>query len=176
MTGELIVSISGIGERTRADAAAFCAELDARGVPVSLLVAPRLGGGYRLADDPRTAGWLAGRREVGSAIVLHGFDEAATKRRRGEFATLPAHEANLRLLGADRVMEQLGLRTRLFAAPGWEVSEGTLRALPRNGFRLVAGLHEVTDLVSGQVLRARFREWLAKPSLRQKILHEFSGE
>lgn len=155
MIGQLIVSVSGIGERTRADAETFCARLDARAVPVSLLVAPRLGAGYRLDRDPGTADWLRKRRADGAAIVLHGFDEAATKRRRGEFATLPAHEANLRLLGADRVLEHLGLRTRLFAAPGWTVSPGTILALPRNGFRLLAGLHAVTDLVLDRTVRAR---------------------
>lgn len=133
----------------------FCAQLDARGVPVSLLVAPRIRGGYRLDDDAATVAWLAGRRDRGDAIVLHGFDEAATKRRRGEFAVLPAHEANLRLMGADRVMEHLGLRTRLFAAPGWTVSPGTVAALPRNGFRLLAGLTEITDLTRGSAVRSR---------------------
>jgi predicted deacetylase len=155
MTGQLIVSISGIGKRTCADAEAFCAQLDARVVPVSLLVAPRLGADYRLDRDPRTVDWLVHRRADGAAIVLHGFDEAATKKRRGEFATLPAHEANLRLLGADRVLEHLGLRTRLFAAPGWTVSPGTVRVLPGNGFRLLAGLHTVTDLVTDRTVRAR---------------------
>jgi predicted deacetylase len=87
--------------------------------------------------------------------VLHGFDEAATKKRRGEFATLPAHEANLRLMAADRVLEHLGLRTRLFAAPGWTVSQGTVTALPRNGFRLLAGLSGITDLVRQTSVRAR---------------------
>ncbi|MEB3030234.1 DUF2334 domain-containing protein [[Mycobacterium] nativiensis] len=155
MTGQLIVSVSGIAARSCADAEAFCTHLDARGVPVSLLVAPRLGGDYRLDRDPDTADWLRQRRADGAAIVLHGFDEAATKKRRGEFATLPAHEANLRLLGADRVLEHLGLRTRLFAAPGWTVSAGTVTALPRNGFRLLAGLHGVTDLVLERTVRAR---------------------
>ncbi|MGV0626508.1 DUF2334 domain-containing protein [Mycolicibacter minnesotensis] len=155
MTGQLIVSVSGIGARSHADAEAFCAQLDARGVPVSLLVAPRLGADYRLDRDPQTVDWMIRRRAAGAAIVLHGFDEAATKKRRGEFATLPAHEANLRLLGADRVLEHLGLRTRLFAAPGWTVSPGTVKALPRNGFRLLAGLHDVTDLTSGHTVRAR---------------------
>jgi predicted deacetylase len=87
--------------------------------------------------------------------VLHGFDEAATKKRRGEFATLPAHEANLRMMAADRVLEHLGLRTRLFAAPGWTVSQGTVTALPRNGFRLLAGLSGITDLVRQTTVRAR---------------------
>lgn len=151
----MIVSVSGIEARSCADAEWFCAQLDVRGVPVSLLVAPRLGADYRLDRDAHTADWLRQRRADGAAIVLHGFDEAATKKRRGEFATLAAHEANLRLLGADRVLEQLELRTRLFAAPGWTVSEGTVTALPRNGFRLLIGLHGVTDLVSGRTERAR---------------------
>lgn len=155
MSGKLIVSVSGICERTLADVAAFCAEMDARAVPVSLLVAPRLKGGYRLDRDPRTVEWLAGRRTASDAIVLNGYDEAATKKRRGEFAALPAHEANLRLMAADRVLEHVGLRTRLFAAPRWTASPGTVKALPRNGFRLLADLHGITDLVRDTTVRAR---------------------
>ncbi|MBV9353167.1 MAG: DUF2334 domain-containing protein [Mycobacterium sp.] len=155
MSGKLIVSVSGIGERTLADVDAFCAQMDARSVPVSLLVAPRLKGGYRLDRDPATVEWLARRRAGGDAVLLHGYDEAATKKRRGEFASLPAHEANLRLMAADRVLEHLGLRTRLFAAPGWTVSSGTVKALPSNGFRLLTALHGMTDLVRHTTVRAR---------------------
>jgi uncharacterized protein len=122
---------------------------------VSLLVAPRLKNGYRLDQDPVTVEWLAGRRAAGDAILLNGYDDAATKKRRGEFATLPAHEANLRLMAADRVLEHLGLRTRLFAAPRWTASPGTVTVLPRNGFRLLADLHEITDLVRQTTVRAR---------------------
>jgi predicted deacetylase len=153
--GELIVSISGIKDRTLAEVEGFREELASRGVPASYLVAPRLKGGYRLDRDPGTVEWLARRRVAGDAVGMHGYDEAATKKLRGEFATLPAHEANLRLMGADRILEHLGLRTRLFAAPGWTVSQGTVIALPRNGFRLVAGLSGVTDLVRGTTSRAR---------------------
>jgi predicted deacetylase len=155
VAGKLIVSVSGIGEHTLADVQAFCAEMDVRSVPMSLLVAPRLKGDYRLDHDPRTVEWLTARRAGGDAIVLHGYDEAATKKRRGEFATLPAHEANLRLMAADRVLEYLGLRTRLFAAPGWAVSPGVVTVLPRNGFRLLADLHGITDLVRQTTVRAR---------------------
>ncbi|KUI32915.1 deacetylase [Mycobacterium sp. IS-1742] len=155
MAGQLILSISHVSARTLADVAGFRAELDARGVPASFLVAPRLKGGYRLDRDASTVEWLRDRRAAGDAIVLHGFDEAATKKRRSEFASLAAHEANLRLMGADRVLEHLGLRTRLFAAPGWTVSQGTAIALPRNGFRVLAGLSGVTDLVRGTTVRAR---------------------
>jgi predicted deacetylase len=155
VAGQLIVSVSGIRDRTLDDVADLCAQLDARDVPVSLLVAPRLKGGYRLDTDRVSVDWLTVRRARGDAVVLHGFDEAATKKRRGEFATLPAHEANLRLMGADRVLEHVGLRTRLFAAPRWTVSQGTVRALPRNGFRLLAGVGGITDLVRDTTLRAR---------------------
>ncbi|KUH71479.1 deacetylase [Mycolicibacterium novocastrense] len=155
MAGQLIVSVSGITGRTMPDVADFCSHLDARGVPVSFLVAPRIRGGRRLEEDAATVEWLAARNHAGDTIVLHGFDEAATTKRRGEFATLPAHEAGLRLLAADRVMEHLGLRTRLFAAPGWTVSNGTAVMLPRKGFRLLAGLTDITDLVRGAAVRSR---------------------
>ena len=151
----MIVSVSGICERTLDDVAEFCDKMEARAVPVSLLVAPRLKGGYRLDRDPSTVEWLAGRRSAGDAILLNGYDDAATKQRRGEFATLPAHEANLRLMAADRVLEHLGLRTRLFAPPRWTVSPGTITALPHNGFRLLADLHGITDLVRKTTVRAR---------------------
>lgn len=152
---ELIVSVSGINNRTLAYVDEFRRELDSRGVPLSLFVAPRLKHHYRLDKDPDTASWLTRQREAGDAIVLHGFDEAATKRRRGEFATMAAHEANLRLIAADRVLEQTGLRTRLFAAPRWKCSTGTLKALPRNGFRMLIGMNGVTDLASGSVTESR---------------------
>jgi predicted deacetylase len=155
VSGKLIVSVSGIRERTLDDVAEFCEKMDARSVPVSLLVAPRLKGGYRLDQDPVTVEWLGARRAGGDAILLNGYDDAATKKRRGEFATLPAHEANLRLMAADRVLEHLGLRTRLFAAPRWIASPGTVTALPRNGFRLLADLHEISDLVRQTTVRAR---------------------
>jgi predicted deacetylase len=155
VSGKLIVSVSGIRERTVDDVAEFCEKMDARSVPVSLLVAPRLKGGYRLDHDPVTVEWMSGRRAAGDAILLNGYDDAATKKRRGEFATLPAHEANLRLTAADRVLEHLGLRTRLFAAPRWTASPGTINSLPRNGFRLLADLHEITDLVRQTTVRAR---------------------
>ncbi len=155
VAGKLIVSVSGIGERTLADVESFCAQMDERSVPLSLLVAPRLKGGYRLDRDPHTVDWLAGRRNGGDALVLHGYDEAATKKRRGEFARLHAHEANLRVMAADRVLEHLGLRTRLFAAPGWVVSPGVVKALPGNGFRLLADYHGISDLVRKTTVRTR---------------------
>jgi predicted deacetylase len=146
MNAELLVSVSGVRDLTRDAAIGFAEEMDQRGVRLSLLVAPRLKAKYRLADDPTTQTWLRGRRNRGDAIVLHGYDQAATKRRRAEFATLPRHEALLRLTAADRAMEQVGLRTRLFAAPRWDASSGAMAALPELGFRLSVGLTGIHDL------------------------------
>jgi len=149
MPGELIVSVSGISNRTVRVLDDFRKRLEGRGIPLSLLVAPRRKNGYRLESDPATLERLRHWRSLGDAVVLHGFDAAATKRRRSEFAALETHEANLRLIAADRALERIELRTRLFAAPGWIVSPGTSKALPRNGFRLLIGRHESTDLLSG---------------------------
>lgn len=149
VAGELIVSVSGISDRRLDELEEFRGQLDARGVPLSLFVAPRLKHHWKLEKDRETVDWLTRQRDAGGAIVLHGFDEAATKRRRNEFATMRAHEANLRLIAADRILEHTGLRTRLFAAPRWKFSAGTAKALPRNGFRVLIGMTGVTDLVSG---------------------------
>lgn len=155
MNAELLVSVSGVRDVTRDAAIGFAAEMDQRGVRLSLLVAPRLKGKYRLADDPTTQIWLRSRRGRGDAIVLHGYDQAATERRRAEFATLPRHEALLRLTAADRAMEQAGLRTRLFAAPRWDASSGAMAALPELGFRLSLGLTGIHDLERNSVQKAR---------------------
>lgn len=155
MTAELIVSVSGIGRHTLGDLEGFQRELGDRSVPLSLFVAPRRKNNYRLDRDDVTAEWLRSRRRHGDAVVLHGFDEAATKRLRSEFATLAAHEANLRLMAADRMLEQTGLRTRLFAAPGWTTSDGTVTALPNNGFRQLIGPYGITDLIGGTTVRSR---------------------
>ncbi|MCQ4117866.1 DUF2334 domain-containing protein [Rhodococcus tibetensis] len=155
MTGQLLVSVSGLRQETRDFAAAFAEEMDARGVPLSLLVAPRLKDKYRLVNDSATQDWLRMRRSQGDAVVLHGYDQAATKRRRAEFAALPEHEARLRLIAADRVMEQTGLRTRVFAPPRWLASQGAVAALPSAGFRLLANMTAIHDLERGSAVRSR---------------------
>lgn len=149
------MSISGIRTETLPAVSAFTERLAAQDVPVSLLVAPRLAGGYRLADDAATCDWLRGRRSGDDAIVLHGYDQAPVRRRRAEFAVLGAHEADLRLLAADRVLERMGLRTRIFAAPRWNSSPGARQALPGRGFRTDLGLSSMDNLVTGHRIRAR---------------------
>jgi hypothetical protein len=166
MTATLLVSVSGLDSTTLDDCARFADELDTRRVPASWLLRPRPGTGRRHADAPEI-GWLRSRLKgpgsIGTglsarllssdALVMHGYDHASTANgtswpalpsqlpwvgRRGEFASLPGHEAGLRLLAAVRAFDELGLRSDVFAPPRWLVSDGTLGALRRRGFRVCA--------------------------------------
>jgi uncharacterized protein len=158
MRARLLVSVSGICDETLDDCARFCAELAARGVPPSLLVAPRPPGGSGLRCS---SGWVAGQRDAGAAVLLHGYDHSAPPGaswiggRRAEFAALPAHEAGLRLTAAVATLERHGLRTDLFAPPRWLASPGTLVALRRRGFVLCATAGAVRDLRAGVAHRGR---------------------
>jgi predicted deacetylase len=155
VAGQLIVSVSGIRDDTLSRVRVFTADAAKRDVPLSFLVAPRLKGGYRLADDGNTCAWLRERRAGNDAIVLHGYNQVPSRRRRAEFAELGAHEADLRLLAADRVLEQIGLRTRIFAAPRWNASPGARSALAGRGFRSNLGFTTIENVVTGTSTRAR---------------------
>lgn len=98
---------------------------------------------------------------------MHGYDHTANPigawgsysvtslRRRAEFATLPAHEAGLRLYAANILLERLDLRTDAFVPPRWLASPGTLRALEHHGYRVCADATVVHELHSNQVYRGR---------------------
>ncbi|HEY2204368.1 MAG TPA: DUF2334 domain-containing protein, partial [Pseudonocardia sp.] len=166
----LIISLSGVSEQNLASCAEFATDLDARRVPVSWLLPPRPAHGRHRPDGPIVV-WLRSRVAAGDALVLHGYDHttdpigrwstghARVIGRRAEFATLPRHEAALRLIAATRAVTDLGLPTDVFAPPRWLASEGTLQALRGRGFRVCAdstgvrllGRHAQQD----QVLRGR---------------------
>lgn len=130
------------------------ASLDGQNIPVSLLVAPHIDGNWHLAKDRRTLEWLLGEQDTGRVILLNGFDQAV-QGRRAEFASLSSHEARLRLKGATRQMAKLGFEPEIFAPPRWQLSEGTLKALPGFGFKLAASNMGLHDLVRGDFHQAR---------------------
>ncbi len=111
--------------------------------------------------------WLRLRRDQGDAVLVHGYDHTAdplgawgsysvtSLRRRAEFATLPAHEAGLRLHAANILLERLDLRTDAFIPPRWLASPGTRRALEHHGYRVCADATAVHELRSKQVYPGR---------------------
>jgi predicted deacetylase len=158
VTARLLVSLSGINTWTLDRGADLCEELATRGVPLTLLLAPRVGG----ADQPRPVRtWVREQSAAGAALLQHGCDQATEQRslvvrRRAEFATLPAHEAGLRLTAAGAAMERAGLvAPQGFVPPRWLASPGTVTASRRKGFRLCADLLGVRDLSTGSVHRGR---------------------
>ena len=128
--------------------------LDAEGIPVSLLVAPHIDGNWHLAKDAKTRDWLESQQSAGRALILNGFDQAV-QGRRSEFATLEAHEARLRVAGATRQMRKIGFETDMFAPPRWRMSPGTLEVLPEFGFALAASTRGLHNLVDGTFVQCR---------------------
>jgi predicted deacetylase len=152
-----MVSLSGINAWTLDRSADLSAELTSRGVPLSMLFSPRIAG----VDQPNVVlTWVREQHAAGNALLQHGYDHvtdhpARTIRRRAEFASLPAHEAKLRLTASAATMERLNLVTDAFVPPRWVASPGTLLALRHKGFTMCADLMGIRDLRTGTVHRGR---------------------
>lgn len=149
----LLVSVSGLAPGAPLAAAVrLCDALDARRVPLTLLVGPR--------PHPEVAAFAAARRRAGDAVLMRGTRETHDGGR--PYRRLPVLEARLRLAGATRSAEALGLGVDGFAAPGWSVSAGTRRALAEASLDLLlddTGIHRLgpdgvpTAGVTGPVVR-----------------------
>lgn len=159
VTAQLLVSLSGITAWTLDRSAELSDELASRGVPFSMLFAPKIAG----SDQPGTVlTWVRRQQAAGNALLQHGYDHAAdtrtrTIRRRAEFASLPAHEARLRLTASATTMERLDLTTDAFVPPRWVASPGTVLALRNKGFAMCADVMGIRDLRTGIVHRGRIQ-------------------
>jgi uncharacterized protein len=159
VSGQLMVSLSGINAWSLDRSTDLSEELASRGVPFSMLFAPKLGG----TDQPEPVlNWVREQQTAGNALLQHGYDHPTdnrtrTVRRRAEFASLPAHEAKLRLTAAGTTMERLNLTTDAFAPPRWIASPGTIIALRHKGYTLCADLLGIRDLRANTVHRGRIQ-------------------
>jgi uncharacterized protein len=159
VSARMMVSLSGINPWTLDHAADLSKELATRNVPFSMLFAPRLAG----ADQPGVVvNWVRDQQAAGNALLQHGYDQPVdtrtrTVRRRAEFASLPAHEAKLRLTASATAMERMNLNTDAFAPPRWVASPGTLLALRHKGFKLCADVMTFRDLRTEAVHRGRIQ-------------------
>ena len=154
MSGRLLVSVSSIFDQTRKAADVLVTDLKSEGIEVSLLVAPRIDGDWKLSKDKQTRTWLEKQRGQGRELILNGFDQPV-QGRRSEFASLEQHEARLRLTGAFRQMEQIGFTFDVFAPPRWRMSEGTSEVLPEFDFKVAASGKGLHDLRTGEFLQCR---------------------
>ncbi len=172
MNTRLVVSLSGLDtsgldpsgpERELRLCEWFTAELDRRGVPLSLLLRPT-----SVRPNPSAVvGWARERLSGGDALALHGFEggpgyaanrlaaRAVSTIRRSEPSTLPAHEAGLRLIAVLAAFERFGMRPDTFASPYRPVPAGTVSALSRAGFTVCADVNGVRELAGGRVYRGR---------------------
>jgi predicted deacetylase len=169
MTGaaSLVVSVHDVSPATADQTARWCADADALGVPVSLLVIAGPWRGMLLADAPDYARVLRDRVAGGDEIVLHGWTHSAgpeggrvrravgraVARGAAEFAALDVTQAASRLAAGRHSLRDLGLSAEGFTPPGWLASPGAMNALRLGGFRYVTthwGLHRFHD---GQLRR-----------------------
>ncbi|MFF0490625.1 DUF2334 domain-containing protein [Nocardia sp. NPDC004068] len=164
MSARLVVSIHDVAPASEAETARWCADADAFGIPVSLLVIPGPWRGARLSEAPDYGMFLRERRAHGDEIMLHGWDHRApadgsllrravaalVARGAAEFAALDYAAADARLRPAIAVMDRMGLATTGFTPPGWLASPAALRLLCRAGFSHTTDHFGVLDLRTGR--------------------------
>jgi predicted deacetylase len=73
----LVVSVHDVAPASAAETLRWCADVDALGIPVSLLVIPGPGRGQQLADTPDFARVLRERRDRGDEVMVHGWTHVA---------------------------------------------------------------------------------------------------
>ncbi|MGI5239520.1 DUF2334 domain-containing protein [Dactylosporangium sp. CA-139066] len=163
----MVVSVHDVAPASAEETARWCADADALGIPVSLLVIPGPWRGMALSEDAGYAEVLREREARGDEIVLHGWchqagpEGTAVRRAVGravargaaEFAALDEAQAARRLADARAVFDALGLATTGFTPPGWLASPAALRALKGAGFRYTTDHFGVKDLTSGRSRR-----------------------
>jgi uncharacterized protein len=159
----LVVSVHDVSPATADETRRWCADADALGIPVSLLVIPGPWRGTSLADEPAYADELRARAAHGDELMLHGWAHQAgpegpwprrmwgqvVARGAAEFAALDEIEAADRLLSGREVLRELDLTMHGFTPPGWLASAATNRALTMLGFRYTTSHLGVHDLRTG---------------------------
>ncbi|GAA3239627.1 DUF2334 domain-containing protein [Dactylosporangium siamense] len=163
----LVVSVHDVAPGSATESERWCADADALGIPVSLLVIPGHWRGERLAEHPDFAALLRDRAARGDELVLHGWSHRAgpeggrmrraagyaVARGAAEFAALDERQAAERLGHAGRVLDALGLRMAGFTPPGWLASAAAQRALAAAGYRYTTSHFGVKDLRDGRLHR-----------------------
>lgn len=164
---KLVVSVHDVAPGSAEETARWCADADALGIPLALLVIPGRWRGAALADYPDYAAFLRRRRDRGDEIMLHGWEHRAgpegspvrraigraVARGAAEFAALDQTSAANRIRAGHDVLDRHGLSTRGFTPPGWLASPAAERALIDAGFTHTTTHFGVKDLRTGHLHR-----------------------
>lgn len=163
-----VVSVHDVASATAAETADWIGDLDALGVPATLLLIP---GPYRgrsaLPDDRALVAYLHSVAGRGHELSLHGFRhtgvpggpawrrlvDGVLARGAGEFWTLSERQAWARLRAGLGLLADADIGVTGFTPPAWLASPGARRALAGLGFRYWTSHLAVHDLARGQVRR-----------------------
>ena len=160
----LLVSLHDIAPASAAATERWLADLDARGVPATLLVIPGPWRGSRLSQSPDLVATLHDAASRGHELALHGWAHRAgptgpplrraaarlIARGAAEFAALDVREATARLSAGLAELAALGIEPAGFHPPGWLASPGAYQALRRVGLRYSTSHLHVRDLITEQ--------------------------
>jgi uncharacterized protein len=152
-----------------------------RGIVPALLVVPNWHGQWPLEAHPGFTTWLRDRIQEGAELVLHGdrHDETGLPRGladrwrawgrtdcEGEFLTLDAAAARLRVGRALARMAALGLKPTGFVPPAWLAREATYQAAAAAGFRFSEDDRSVRLLTTGRRVRSPVVRWSTRTVAR----------
>jgi predicted deacetylase len=165
MVARLVISVHDVAPATATQSRGWLAEVDRRGVSAPLLVIPGRWRSQCLYSDAGFAEFLRERVAGGDDVVQHGWDHTAgpdsagwravsgrvLARGAGEFAALSSGGATVRLEAGRRVLEDVGLETVGFTAPGWLHSPGTMTALRALGYWYTTDHARLIDLRAKEV-------------------------
>jgi uncharacterized protein len=155
-----------------------------QGVTPALFVVPNWHGGWPLEQHPRFVSWLRDRASEGTELVLHGerHDEVGLPRSardrwrawgktqaEGEFLTLDAAEASIRLRRGLESLLALGLRPTGFVPPAWLIREDAIASAGALGLSFTEDASSIRLLPSGKRLPSPVVRWSARTPTRAWI-------
>ncbi|MEU1308181.1 polysaccharide deacetylase family protein [Streptomyces cinnamoneus] len=164
MTADFVVSVHDVAPWSFAAGRRWLDDLDARGVPATLLLVPGPWRGPRLPQDAALVRWLHDARGRGHELALHGYAHravpggplprrwvnAVVARGCAEFCALDERAAHERLTSGLAALASVGIVPEGFTPPGWLASPGSMAALRGLGLEYTTSHLAVHDLRTGR--------------------------
>ncbi|MEY2626997.1 MAG: hypothetical protein RJB08_756 [Actinomycetota bacterium] len=158
----LVVSLHDVAPSTAEKSRRWLELLEARSLHVSLLVVPGRWQGSELRSSGSFLSWLRRAESNGHEVVLHGWQHQRSGSPRGsrarigallgrgceEFWSADDAEASQRIADGLATLRDEGFSPTGFVAPGWLMSQATIRALRAASMRYTVTHTRVIDLES----------------------------